>query len=513
MTSYGGSLSGEHGDGQARAELLPKMYGEEIVQAFREFKSIWDPQNRMNPGKIVDPYPIDADLRAGPRYQPPQLKTYFQYPEDHGQFSRAVLRCVGVGKCRHHEGGVMCPSYMATHEEEHSTRGRSRALFEMLHGGIINQGWQSEEVHEALDLCLACKGCKRDCPVNVDMATYKAEFNAHYYQRHLRPSSAYAMGLIYWWSRIASHMPGLANVALQAPAISSAIKAAGGIHPDRAFPRYAQQTFRSWFRRHGPRGDGRGSVILFPDTFNNFFRPGTAIAAIEVLERLGYEVQIPARILCCGRPLYAEGMLSTARHLLEQIMRTLGPEVADGTPIVGLEPACVATFRDELINLFPKDDRAQRLAEQTYILSEFLAKEDVPLPELERKAKVHFHCNHHAVLDPGAERKVLEQMNLDFEVLDSGCCGMAGSFGFEKQHYDVSMKCGERVLLPAVRDAEKKTLIIANGFSCREQIAQATDRQALHLAQVIRMAMEQDERPELVPYPEQHCLGVAGLPG
>jgi Fe-S oxidoreductase len=513
VTSYGGSLSGERGDGQARAELLPKMFGEEIVQAFREFKGIWDPQNKMNPGKIVDPYPIDADLRVGPRYHPPQLKTYFQYPEDHGQFSRAVLRCVGVGKCRHHEGGVMCPTYMATHEEEHSTRGRARALFEMLHGGIINNGWQSEEVREALDLCLACKGCKRDCPVNVDMATYKAEFNAHYYKRHLRPSSAYSMGLIYWWSRLASHLPGLANVALQAPGVSSAIKAAAGIHPDRAFPAYAAQTFRSWFARHGRRAGSRGPVILFPDTFNNFFRPGTAIAAVEVLEQLDYQVRIPERILCCGRPLYAEGMLSTARHLLQQIMRTLGPATADGTPVVGLEPACVATFRDELINLFPKDERAQRLAKNTFILSEFLAKEDVPLPELERKARVHLHCNHHAVLDPGAERKILQQMNLDFELLDSGCCGMAGSFGFEKQHYDVAMKCGERVLLPAVREAEKETLIISNGFSCREQIAQATDRQALHVAQVIRMAMVEHDRPEVADYPEHRYLEVSGLPG
>jgi Fe-S oxidoreductase len=345
------------------------------------------------------------------------------------------------------------------------------------------------------------------------MATYKAEFNAHYYKRHLRPRSAYAMGLIYWWSRLASHLPGLANVALHAPGVSSAIKAAAGIHPDRAFPAYAAQTFRSWFARHGQRAGSRGPVILFPDTFNNFFRPGTAIAAVDVLERLGYEVKIPGRILCCGRPLYAEGMLSIARHLLEQIMRTLGPAAADGTPVVGLEPACVATFRDELINLFPKDQRARNLAENTFILSEFLVRQGVPLPELKRQAKVHLHCHHHAVLDPDAERKILEEMTLDFEVLDSGCCGMAGSFGFEEEHYDVAMKCGERVLLPAVRDAEKETLIISNGFSCREQIAQATDRQALHLAQVIRMAMVDHDRPEVAAYPENRYLEVDGLPG
>ncbi len=513
VTSYGGSLSGEHGDGQARAQLLPKMFGEEIVQAFREFKGIWDPQNKMNPGKIVDPYPIDASLRVGPRYDPPRLKTYFQYPEDNGEFSRAVLRCVGVGKCRHHGGSVMCPSFMATHEEEHSTRGRARALFEMLHGGIIGNGWQSEEVHEALDLCLACKGCKRDCPVNVDMATYKAEFNAHYYKRRLRPRSAYSMGLIYWWSRLAAHAPGLVNGLVKTPGLSRLIKVAGGIHPKRSFPPYAKRSFRSWMKGRQPRAGSRGSIILFPDTFTNFFRPGTGVAAVEVLEHLGYEVRMPKRMLCCGRPLYDEGMLTTARHLLRQITRTLGDEVSEQTPLVGLEPACVAAFRDELINMFPKDERAQRIAKNTYILSEFLAKQGVPLPELPAKAKVHVHCNHHAVLDVGAEQTILKEMKLDFEMLDSGCCGMAGSFGFEEEHYDVSMKCGERVLLPAVRAADKSTLIISDGFSCREQIAQATDRQALHLAQVIRMALRAPGQADSAPYPERRELEIAGLPG
>ena len=513
VVSYGGSLSGEHGDGQARAELLPKMFGEEIVQAFREFKAIWDPHNKMNPGKIVDPYPMDADLRIGPHYHPPQLETHFKFPEDHGQFSRALLRCVGVGKCRHHEGGVMCPSYMATREEEHSTRGRARALFEMLHGGVLEDGWRSDAVHEALDLCLACKGCKHDCPVNVDMATYKAEFNAHYYEGRLRPRSAYAMGLIYWWSRLASTMPGLANAALHAPGLSSAIKAAGGIHPDRSFPRYAPQTLRGWFKSHRPRPASRGALILFPDTFTNFFRPGTGAAAVEVLEHLGYEVRLPDRSLCCGRPLYAEGMLTRARRLLEQVMATLGPAVAGGTPVVGLEPACVATFKDELINLFPDDERARRLSENTFILGEFLAREDVALPELKGQAMVQVHCHQHAVLEPALEAKLLERMGLEVNVLNSGCCGMAGSFGFEKAHYEVAMKCGERVLLPAVRDASPAALIVANGFSCREQIAQATDRQALHLAQVLRMALRAPGAAASEPYPERRQLEVAGLPG
>jgi Fe-S oxidoreductase len=489
------------------------MFGEEIVQAFREFKGIWDPHNKMNPGKIVDPYPMDADLRIGPRYHPPHLQTYFRYPDDNGEFSRAALRCVGVGKCRRHGEGVMCPSFMATHEEEHSTRGRARALFEMLHGGIIGSGWKSEEVHKALDLCLACKGCKRDCPVNVDMATYKAEFNAHYYKGRLRPRSAYSMGLIYWWARMASTMPQVANFAFRTPGLSWAIKKAGGIHPDRDMPPFASRTFRDWFRGREIRPGSRGSVILFPDTFNNFFRPGTAIAAVEVLERVGYNVRLPDHLLCCGRPLYEHGMLSTARHLLGQMMDTLGSQVSESRPLVGLEPACVATFRDELVNMFPDDERARRLAKNTYILSELLAKDEVPLPELAQKAKVHIHCNHHAVLKPEAVQDVLKRMNVDFELLNAGCCGMAGAFGFEREHYDVSMACGERVLLPAVRNAPKETLIISSGFSCREQIAQATDRQALHLAEVIRMAQLEEGRRYVVPYPEQYYLEFGGLPG
>jgi hypothetical protein len=254
-------------------------------------------------------------------------------------------------------------------------------------------------------------------------------------------------------------------------------------------------------------------VILFPDTFNNFFRPGVAIAAVEVLEHVGYNVRLPDRLLCCGRPLYAEGMLTTARHLLGQILDTLGSIVSEDRPLVGLEPACVATFRDELVNMFPDDERAKRLAKNTYILSEFLAKEDVPLPSLAQKAKLHLHCNHHAMLDAEAEKKVLHRMNVDFETLDSGCCGMAGSFGFEEQHYDIAMACGERVLLPAVRNAPQETLIISCGFSCREQIAQATDRQALHLAEVIRMAQQEAGRTYVVPDPERYYLEFDGMQG
>jgi FAD/FMN-containing dehydrogenase/Fe-S oxidoreductase len=494
VVSYGGSLSGEHGDGQARAELLPKMFGNELVEAFREFKAIWDPDWKMNPGKVVDAYRIDENLRLGTSYRPRQLQTHFKFPDDQGSFARATLRCVGVGKCRRMEGGTMCPSFMVTREEEHSTRGRTHLLFEMLQGNPIKNGWRDEHVKEALDLCLACKGCKGDCPVHVDVATYKAEFLSHYYQGRLRPITAYSMGLIYWWARFGSLMPGVANFFSQTPLLRNVAKAIAGIAPERRIPVFAPQTFKQWFRQREPRNEGSPRVILWADTFNNHFHPEAAQAAVEVLEAVGYQVEVPERSLCCGRPLYDFGMLDTAKRLLRQVLDTLRPQIAAGIPLVGLEPSCVAVFRDELRNLFPGDADARRLSQQSFLLSEFLEKQvqNYQFPPLQRKAIVQGHCHHKAIMKMRDEQAVLAKLGLDVEVLDSGCCGMAGSFGFEKDHYDVSIKVGERVLLPAVRDAAEDTLIIADGFSCREQIAQTTDRRALHLAQVIQMAMHQD---------------------
>ncbi len=504
VVGYGGSISGEHGDGQSRAELLPKMYGPELIQAFREFKAIWDPDGKMNPGKVVDPYRLDENLRLGIGYHPPQLATHFKFPDDEGSFARATLRCVGVGKCRRTEGGTMCPSYMVTHEEEHSTRGRAHMLFELLQGEELGGGWHDEHVKEALDLCLACKGCKGDCPVNVDMATYKSEFLSHYYRGRLRPRSSYVMGLIYWWARLASHIPSLVNFFSQTPLLRDVAKLVAGVAPQRQMPVFAAQTFKEWFRQRGPRNQGYPKVLLWPDTFNNYFHPETAKAAVEVLEAVGYQIDVPEQSLCCGRPLYDQGMLSTAERLLRQILDTLHPQISAGMPIVGLEPSCVAVFRDELLNLFPNDEDARRLSKQTFLLSEFLEKQgaDFQLPQMHRKALVQGHCHQKAIMRMGAEEAVLKKLGLDFEVLDSGCCGMAGIFGFEKSHYDVSIKCGERVLLPAVRHAADDTLIIADGFSCQEQIAQTTERRALHLAQVIQMAMHEGDSISTNGYPE-----------
>ena len=490
---YGGSLSGEHGDGQSRGDMLEMMYGEKILRAFRDFKSIWDPQWKMNPGKVIDARPRDADLRLGNDYRPAQPKTHFHYSEDDGSFAHAALRCVGVGKCRRLSGGTMCPSFMVTREEKDTTRGRARMLFEMLQGDVITDGWKSDAVKDALHLCLACKGCKGDCPVNVDMATYKAEFLSHYYKGRLRPRSAYAFGLIYWWSRAAAWMPELVNFFTQAPGLRGAAKFIAGMAPERRIPAFAPYTFRRRFDEK-PNADGKPAVMLWPDTFNNYFYPETAEAAVDVLEAAGYHVKIPEASLCCGRPLYDYGMLATAKRLLQRVLRELQPQLSAGTPIVVLEPSCASVFRDELTNLFPHDEDAKRLRQQTFVLNEFLEKKApwFAPPPLKKKALVHGHCHQKALIGVEQERSVLAKLGLELTMPDSGCCGMAGSFGFEEgDRYEVSIRCGERVLFPAVRQAPDDAIIVADGFSCREQVRQGTQREALHSAQVLQMALQQ----------------------
>ncbi|MBV9586254.1 MAG: FAD-binding oxidoreductase [Alphaproteobacteria bacterium] len=493
VVRFGGSISGEHGDGQSKAELLVKMYGPELIEAFREFKAIWDPESKMNPGKVVDPYPITSNLRLGPDYRPPRLDTRFSFPLE-GDWQRAAIRCVGVGECRRHktDNGVMCPSYIATREEKHSTRGRAHLLFEMMHGGPIEDRWKSDAVEDALDLCLACKGCKHDCPVNVDMATYKAEFRSHHYAGRLRPRVAYSMGLIYWWSRAAAYVPSLANFLTQTPGISALVKWAGGVSQQRRMPPYPSETFRAWFARHTSPNPHGPEVLLFPDTFNNFFRPETAIAAVRVLEAGGWHVVIPPKTLCCARPLYDWGMLDRADALLRELLDTLEPALAEGIPIVGLEPACLAAFRDEVPALFPDDERASRLKEKSFLLSEFLAEHAIDADTARtgtRKALIQVHCHDHALAKPEAEKKALQQVGIEAEIMPNGCCGMAGSFGFEAEKYPWSVKIAEHALLPRLRAAQPDSAIVASGFSCREQIEQLTGRKTQHLAEIMADAL------------------------
>jgi FAD/FMN-containing dehydrogenase/Fe-S oxidoreductase len=494
VIAHGGSISGEHGDGQARGALLPKMFGTDLMQAFREFKALWDPDNRMNPDKMIAPegvYQPEENLRLGAGYRSKQPETFFQFPEDRGSLHEATLRCVGVGACRKESGGTMCPSYMATREERHSTRGRAHLLWELMQGEVLAPDWHNEGVREALDLCLSCKACKSECPVNVDVATYKAEFLAHYYGDRIRPLHHYAFGfmdrLAHAASLIPGVTPGLANLPLALPGVSHAVKAVLGVAQQRQLPRFAARSFQAGWKR-GARGARGQRAMLWPDTWNNYYHPQSLRAAARVLERAGFAVEVPRAHVCCGRPLYDFGFLRQARGYLEKVLRMLAPQIDAGLPFVFLEPSCASVFRDELVNFFPADERARRLRDQTLLLSEFLVRHapEFRPPDLTgRRILVQGHCHHKSVLKMTAEMELLRRTGAAVELLDSGCCGMAGPFGFEREKFAVSQALGERVLLPAVRAAGPETILVADGFSCREQVAQNTMRHAIHFAEIL----------------------------
>ena len=520
VVSYGGSLSGEHGDGQQRAELLVKQYGPELIEAMREFKRIWDPDWRMNPGKVAYAYRFDENLKLGADYNPRRSEVRFAYGEDSGDFAHATVRCVGVGRCRIPDAEeVMCPSFQVTREEQHSTRGRTRLLFEMLQGEVITDGWQSKEVFEALDLCLACKGCTNDCPVNVDMPTYKAEFLHHHYRslRRWRPRYAYAFGLIDQAARVASLMPGLVNFATRTPGISRLAKLAAGLAPERDIPAFAPVTLQRWFAERGGTANPDGPrVVLWPDTFNNHFHTDVGVAAVEALEAAGWQVAVPAGHVCCGRPLYDYGFLDLAQRYLERTLDVLRDDVRAGVPVVGIEPSCLAVFKDELTKMLHHDDDARRLAEQSFHFGQFFAEHDIEVPRLERDALLWGHCHHKATGGMEGEEQVLARMGVDVEQVTGGCCGLAGSWGFEAGKHDLSLRAGDQALLPAVRKADERTIVVANGFSCKTQIEQGdTGRRALHLAQVMKMGRErgaagvQDGPPEAPYYAARPSAPVA----
>ncbi|MFI0163152.1 FAD-binding and (Fe-S)-binding domain-containing protein [Streptomyces sp. NPDC017095] len=515
VASYGGSLSGEHGDGQSRGELLTRMFGARLVTAFGELKELFDPGGRMNPGKIVHPHPVDGQLRLGPTWRPAAPATHFGFPEDDHSFDRAVLRCVGIGNCRGHSGGVMCPSYRATREEEHSTRGRARLLFEMLGGhadSAIRDGWRSTAVRDALDLCLACKGCKSDCPTGVDMATLKAEFTAHHYAGRPRPMAHYSMGWLPLWARLSRTAPGLVNAALHAPGLAGLGKRLAGVDAARTAPVFAGESFVQWWRaRDRPEPDPADprTVVLWPDTFSTYFHPAVAQSAVRVLQDAGFRVAVPTEPVCCGLTWISTGQLTVAKRVLTRTLNVLRPYLEAGTPVIGLEPSCTAVFRSDAPELLPGDQDVERLAGQVRTFAEHLvrhAPDGWRPPRLARRATVQTHCHQHAVMKFDADRELMRRAHLDAEVLDAGCCGLAGNFGFERGHYDVSMAVAEQGVLPAVRGAAPDSLVLADGFSCRTQIEQGgTGRRALHLAEALGLALAGDlpgDHPErLAPRP------------
>ncbi|MGN6689022.1 MAG: FAD-binding and (Fe-S)-binding domain-containing protein [Actinomycetales bacterium] len=511
--SYGGSLSGEHGDGQARGELLERMYGPELIEAFRQFKAIWDPRDRMNPGKLVDPYPLDTNLKHGPLLRQTVLQpTFFAFVDDGGSLQEAADRCVGVGRCRRTDTGVMCPSYRATGEERHATRGRARLLAEMMQGQATPETWRNDDVHDALDLCLSCKGCAVDCPTHVDMATYKSEFEAHYWAGRRRPRVMYALGFLPWAARLAKRVPALANVGLGEHPVGRLARRAAGVTTRRPAPKFAATPFRQspLARLSAPVSDA--TVVVFADTFTDSFRPGMGEAAVAALSAAGERVAVPQEWACCGRTLYDGGLLTQARRTLRQLLDVLQPWIDRDVPVVVPEPSCLAAFRDELPALLSDDPRAAKLAALARSVSEQLllspalqtpgamstsdpdSNAAVVAPHRGR-VLVHPHCHGRAVGTPKADRAVLERLGYEVEILDAGCCGLAGSFGYEPHKEPVSRRIGEEFWLPRLRErvaAGQPTALLVDGFSCVMQLDQLTT--AADPASCVR----QSTLPELV---------------
>ncbi|MDI2131255.1 FAD-binding and (Fe-S)-binding domain-containing protein [Yinghuangia seranimata] len=498
VVAHGGSLSGEHGDGQARAEFLPRMYGSELVDLFGRFKQVWDPRGLLNPGMLVRPRPVDADLRFTGLPRTP-VPVAFGYPHDGGDFAAAVRRCVGVGKCRESSatsgGGVMCPSFRATGEEKDSTRGRARLLHEMLIGDVVRDGWGSEEVRDALDLCLGCKGCRSDCPVGVDVATYKAEFLHQHYKDRSRPRGHYVLGGLPWWARAIDAVPGAAGVLGTASRWERATRVglrAAGLDASRELPRFAPQSFtRSWRARRPVAerladvrrgGDGK-TVVLLPDTFTNHFTPSAAWAAVRVLEDAGLRVLVPPKPVCCGLTWVSTGQLDTARRVMRGTMDVLRPALDAGLPVVGLEPSCTAALRTDVPELLGAEAAGLADAVSTFAETlEDLAPDWSP-PRIDREVTGQTHCHQHAVLGDDADRRLRAKAGLTGP-LAGGCCGLAGNFGYEPGHGEISRTIADERLLPALAAAPDAE-VLADGFSCRTQIDQLAGRRARHLAELL----------------------------
>ncbi|MFD8266311.1 FAD-binding and (Fe-S)-binding domain-containing protein [Streptomyces althioticus] len=526
VVAHGGSLSGEHGDGQARAELLPRMYGAETVALFERVKGVWDPEGLLNPGMLVRPAPLDADLRFTALPREP-VDVAFGYPADAGDFSAAVRRCVGVAKCRTTSvsgSAVMCPSFRATGEEEHSTRGRARLLHEMLAGEVVTDGWRSTEVRDALDLCLSCKGCRSDCPVGVDMATYKAEFLHHHYAGRRRPAAHYAMGWLPVWLSWAARTrtAGVVNALASVRPLARPAKRVGGIAGEREIPRLATEPFTRWWRRRPVAGEGP-LVVLWPDTFTEHLSPSVGRAAVRVLEAAGMRVALPPTLrpasdgrvgdprsraalslltarrgrVCCGLTYISTGQLDRARAVLGRTLDLLEPVLATDAPLVVLEPSCAAALRTDAPELLHDDPRAARLASRVLTFAEALERyaPDWTPPAVNRPVTGQTHCHQHAVLGDGPDRRLREAAGLTGE-LAGGCCGLAGNFGFEKGHYDVSRACAEEQLLPAVREAPEDAVVQADGYSCRTQLEQLGGVRGRHLAEILAEALDAPEAPE-----------------
>ena len=505
VVAHGGSLSGEHGDGQARSELLHKMYPPSVLQAFGAFKAAFDPTSAMNPGRIVEARPIDADLRITPKPFAISPRTTLALSHDGGDLGAATRRCVGVGRCRRIDGGGMCPSYQVTRDEAHSTRGRARLLAEMLDGEVIRDGWQSSEVAEALDLCLACKACKSDCPVGVDMAAYKAEFLSRHYRRRLRPASHYSLGFLPLWARLGSLAPRLASALATSPRLR-ALRRLGGVDPTRVLPGLARRSFRAASRDYSaappPSGVVREKVLLFPDTFSNFFEPQVASGAREVLEAAGYEVVLPEGPVCCGLTWYTTGQFKMARRVLRRTLRSLGVALEDGMRVVTMEPSCASMLAEDAPELFGEPrhrnlrEAAERLAGRVVSFGALLADGAPEGLSLEGAVYAQVHCHEQAGSGFAREAALLGALGASLRT-STGCCGLAGNFGIETEHREVSEAVARAGVLDALSHGVAGEVVLADGFSCRTQIRGLSGRDARHLAEVLAEQLHRAKAPEL----------------
>jgi FAD/FMN-containing dehydrogenase/Fe-S oxidoreductase len=490
VVRYGGSLSGEHGDGQAKGEYLRIMYSDEIMNAFAEFKSIWDPLNKMNPGKLIHAMPVDANLRLGPDYQRREIPSQFTYDARLGDkgLARETERCIGMGKCRSLDGGTMCPSFRATREEKYSTRGRARLFFELLKGEVIEDAWQNEEVKDSLDLCLSCKGCKTDCPTNVNIARYKTEFLSRYYSEKRRPVMDAMIGRIGEWLPHATKLSPVLNYAMGNPLVRTA-GAYFGLARQAKFPKIASKSFRSTatakriLQNEGIRAGN--DVLLWVDSFNNGFTPKVLEAGVTVLEALGFTVKLMKRHVCCGRPYYDVGMIDEAKSNLEQILTQLEPVLQDGLPVIVLEPSCLSVFRDEMPGLFPNDQRAKQLEKSIMTLSEFIKSRALALPSINEDVRIHGHCHQKSCGGMGGEQGVLEKLGGKGQVIAAGCCGVAGAYAYHSKTAPIAKIIGENEFKPHIDKIPQEAAVVADGFSCRGQIRNVSGREAMHLAEYL----------------------------
>jgi Fe-S oxidoreductase len=509
VVGLGGSLSGEHGDGRARGELLGRMYGDELLDAFRAFRAAWDPRGRMNPGVLVDADPLDANLRRGPTYRTSSLPGTvpadgLALARDRGSLQAAAERCVGVGRCRRDDAGVMCPSFRATGLEVHSTRGRAKVLAELFQGEITPETWHNDDVRGALDLCLSCKGCAVDCPTGVDMAAYKAEFLHRYYRRRPRPAAALLLGLVPLWARAATRAPRAANAVVALPGIGRVGRRLAGVTARRPVPTFADRPLRRRAEVRRRSGQVDPTVVVWPDTFSDAFTPAAAMDVVAVLEAAGDRVAIPTDWACCGRPLYDSGMLSLARSWLGRLVGVLDPWTSLGVPVVVPEPSCLAAFRDELPALLPDDPRATRLAGLARSPAEHLLasggvdrlRARINGPRGIDRVAIHPHCHARASGAAAADQALVTALGFDATVVDGGCCGLAGSFGFRREHEALSRTIGEQGWLPALDRASEGRRVVIDGFSCALQLEHLRGGGSTPLMRVVLEAIDGAAPPQ-----------------